>query len=73
MLIWALRPSGLLKAGTPFEIFLATKVAGGEGHLAYQSILRACDASLQRLRTDIAHYLGGTFGDFFGRKQFRRG
>ena len=34
------------------QVFLATKVAGGEGHLAYQSIMRACDASLQRLQTD---------------------
>jgi aryl-alcohol dehydrogenase-like predicted oxidoreductase len=34
------------------QAFLATKVAGGAGHLAYQSILRACDASLQRLQTD---------------------
>jgi aryl-alcohol dehydrogenase-like predicted oxidoreductase len=32
--------------------FLATKVSGGEGHLAHGSIMRACDASLQRLRTD---------------------
>jgi len=34
------------------RVFLATKVAGGEGHLAHQSIQRACDASLQRLQTD---------------------
>jgi aryl-alcohol dehydrogenase-like predicted oxidoreductase len=34
------------------QVFLATKVSGGERHLAYQSILRACDASLRRLQTD---------------------
>lgn len=34
------------------QVFLATKVSGGDGHLAYQSILRACDASLRRLQTD---------------------
>jgi aryl-alcohol dehydrogenase-like predicted oxidoreductase len=34
------------------RIFLATKVSGGPGKLAYNSILRACDASLQRLQTD---------------------
>jgi aryl-alcohol dehydrogenase-like predicted oxidoreductase len=34
------------------RIFLATKVSGGPGKLAYNSILQACDASLKRLRTD---------------------
>lgn len=34
------------------QVFLATKVAGGDGHLAYDRIIRACDASLTRLRTE---------------------
>jgi len=34
------------------KVFLATKVSGGEGHLAYQRVVRACDASLTRLQTD---------------------
>ncbi|HWE64872.1 MAG TPA: aldo/keto reductase [Chloroflexota bacterium] len=34
------------------QVFLATKVAGGAGHLAYQRVLSACDASLKRLGTE---------------------
>jgi aryl-alcohol dehydrogenase-like predicted oxidoreductase len=34
------------------QVFLATKVAGGPGHLAHRSILQACEASLKRLQTD---------------------
>jgi aryl-alcohol dehydrogenase-like predicted oxidoreductase len=38
--------------GQRAEVFVATKVAGGAGHLAYQSIMAACEGSLRRLRTD---------------------
>ncbi len=34
------------------QVFVATKVAGGDGHLAYESIMTACEGSLKRLRTD---------------------
>lgn len=34
------------------HVFVATKVAGGDGHLAYESIMTACEGSLKRLRTD---------------------
>jgi aryl-alcohol dehydrogenase-like predicted oxidoreductase len=34
------------------QVFIATKVAGGEGHLAYESIMAACEGSLRRLQTD---------------------
>src|SRR5579859_7364889 len=38
--------------GQRHAVFVATKVAGGAGHLAYASIIGACEASLQRLQTD---------------------
>lgn len=38
--------------GVRDKVFLATKVAGGHGHLAYRSIMGACDASLRRLQVE---------------------
>jgi aryl-alcohol dehydrogenase-like predicted oxidoreductase len=38
--------------GQRAHVFVATKVAGGDGHLAYQSIMKACEGSLKRLKTD---------------------
>ncbi len=38
--------------GQRTQVFVATKVSGGDGHLAYQNIMTSCEASLKRLQTD---------------------
>jgi aryl-alcohol dehydrogenase-like predicted oxidoreductase len=38
--------------GVRDRVFLATKVAGGHGHLTYQNIVHACDGSLRRLQVE---------------------